>query len=211
MARAHVLVVDDQERVRQLLAGILGEAHEVTTAADAATATALLGAAAFDVVLTDVRMSGASGFDLLETVRRVAPGTSVVMMAGFASVPDAVAAMRRGAVDYVAKPLAAEAVRLAVRRALERRGGAALRSRAAAPGGPPAEDRPPPAEVSGGFKASLLAARDQASRGHLVALMQRFHGNVTRAADHARMTRENLHRLLRKHRVRSEDFRSAVE
>lgn len=200
MERAHVLVVDDKESVLEVMASILGEAYEVTTAADASTAAGLLADQAFDVVLTDVRMPGASGFDLLDAVRRVAPATSVVLMTGFASIPDAVTAIRRGAFDYVAKPLEAEEVRLAVARALEHRGA----------GGAPPEGAAPPAaagEVAGDFKEALLAARDRASQAYLVSLMQQFQGNVTRAADHARMTRENLHRLLRKYRVRGESYR----
>lgn len=202
MPRAQVLVVDDKQSVLEVMASILGESYQVTTASDAATATALLAGAVFDVVLTDVRMPGATGFDLLETVKRVAPDTSVVMMTGFASVPDAVTAMRRGAFDYVAKPLEAEEVCLAVLRALEHRAVAGATARGA-------EGEAPAQEVAGDFKEALLAARDQASHDYLVTLMQQFQGNVTRAADHARMTRENLHRLLRKYRVRSEAFRPA--
>ncbi len=201
--RPRVLVVDDKESVLEVMSAILGEAYRVETAADAATATALLVARPFDLVLTDVRMPGASGFDLLETVKQVSPGTSVVMMTGYASIPDAVRAIRRGAFDYVAKPLEAEEICLAVLRALEHR------AEAARPGEGAAAVPGRGDEVDGDFKGALTAARDQASHDYLVALMQRFHGNVTRAADHARMTRENLHRLLRKYRVRSEAFRPA--
>src|SRR5690242_4277479 len=110
--RAQVLVVDDKETVLEVMSSILGETYDVTTAPDAAAATALLDGRRFDVVLTDVRMPGESGFDLLATVKRSSPATSVVMMTGFASISDAVEAIRRGAFDYVAKPLEAEEVRL---------------------------------------------------------------------------------------------------
>ena len=116
-------------------------------------------------------------------------------MTGFASIPDAVAAIRRGAFDYVEKPLATEDVRLVVARALEH-----------------AQKEPSPRErdeVAEDFREALLAARDDASRQYLVTLMRQFHGNVTRAADHARMTRENLHRLLKKYGVRSESFKAS--
>jgi DNA-binding NtrC family response regulator len=195
MGRAQVLVVDDKESIREVMASILGDTYDVSTAASAADAAALLDARPFDVVLTDVRMPGATGFDLLETVKRAAPATSVVMMTGFASIPDAVNAIRRGAFDYVAKPLEAEEVCLVIARALEHRAGAA--------GGPHAEGE----EVATDFREALIAARDQASRDYLAKLLRQFRGNVTHAAEHAGMTRENLHRLLRKYGVRSEAFK----
>ena len=198
MARERVLVVDDKESVLEVMASILGERYDVATASDATAALALVQTRPFDVVLTDVRMPGASGFDLLESMKRAAPGTSVVMMTGFASVPDAVAAIRRGAFDYVAKPLQAEEVCLVIARAL------AQRTERAGEGG--GEDE---GEVATDFREALVAARDKASREYLVTLMRQFRGNVTRAADHAHMTRENLHRLLRKYGVRSESFKAA--
>jgi DNA-binding NtrC family response regulator len=144
-------------------------------------------------------MPGATGFDVLAAVKRGASEASVVMMTGFASVPDAVGAMRQGAFDYVSKPLEADDVSLVVARALEHRASRA-KPAAAAPASPgPA--------VATDFREAVLAARDRASHDYLVALMRDFHGNVTRAATQAGMTREGLHRLLKKYGVRSEDFR----
>ncbi len=191
MPRARVLVIDDKESVLELMASILEEAHEVTTSSDPQAAMALLRQGRFDVVLTDVRMPGATGFDVLAEVKRSGCDASVVMMTGYASVPDAVAAMRQGAFDYVAKPLQADDVSLVVARALEAR----ARCLEGAPA--PASD----------FREAVLAARDRASREYLVALLREFRGNVTHAAKQARLTREGLHRLLRKYGVRSEDFR----
>jgi DNA-binding NtrC family response regulator len=195
--RAQVLVVDDKESVLELMASILSEAYDVTTLSDPAAAMALLAERPFDVVLTDVRMPGATGFDVLAAVKRAGSEASVVMMTGFASVPDAVGAMRQGAFDYVAKPLEADDVSLVVARALEHRASRAK----------PAPAAPPGPAVATDFREAVLAARDRASRDYLVALMRDFHGNVTRAATQAGMTREGLHRLLKKHGVRSEDFR----
>jgi DNA-binding NtrC family response regulator len=186
MRRACVLVVDDKESVLEVMSTILRDSYEVTTAADAAAALALMAQRPFDVVLTDVRMPGVTGFDLLDSVKRIAPDTSVVMMTGYASIPDAVSAMRRGAFDYVAKPLEAEEVCLVIARALQQR-----------------EQR----EVTTDFKEALIAARDRASREYLIALLRQFGGNVTRASEHAGMTRENLHRLLKKYGVRSDTFK----
>jgi DNA-binding NtrC family response regulator len=195
MERASVLVVDDKPSVLELMASILGDSYEVTTAEDPARAVALLGTVRFDVVMTDVRMPGSSGFDVLAAVRAQDPDASVVMMTGYASIPDAVTAIRRGAFDYVAKPLEAEDVRLVVARALEHR---RERAREASWADPRSTD----------FHEALVAARDQASRVYLVRLMEQFRGNVTRAAEQARMTRENLHRLLKRYGVRSDAFKT---
>jgi DNA-binding NtrC family response regulator len=192
MARAQVLVVDDKESVLELMASILGDVYEVTTTPDPLAAVTFLEQRPFDVVLTDVRMPGLSGFDLLAAARRCGAAASVVMMTGFASIPDAVGAMRSGAFDYLPKPVEADEIALVVARAVEHR-----RSRAGA--GTYAPD--------GDFHEAIAAARDRASRDYLVALMREFGGNVTAAAHRAGVTRESLHRLLRKYGVHSGEFK----
>jgi DNA-binding NtrC family response regulator len=201
--RAQVLVVDDRENVLELMARVLGEAHEVTTTADPLRAMELLADGRFDVLLTDVCMPEADGFELLAAARRCAAPPRVVMITGFASIPDAVAAMRQGAFDYLPKPLEAEEIALVVARALEQRGA----DPAAGPGHAAAA-ADGEAVVETLFHEAIASARDRASRDYLVALMRQFHGNVTHAATRAGITRESLHRLLKKYGVRSEGFRS---
>jgi DNA-binding NtrC family response regulator len=205
MERARVLVVEDRPSVLTLLATILEEGYQVTTASDGARALSLIGAVPVDVVLSDIRMPGASGFEVLQAVRQVSPRTAVVLMTAYANVPDAVEAMRLGATDYVAKPLDADEIALVVARAVERWREA--RAPEAATGG----DRTSGEEVAlaslVGFHRAIEAARDAASREYLVRLLRAFHGNVTRAATQARMTRESLHRVLRKYGVRCEEYR----
>lgn len=193
MERKRVLVVDDKESVLQLMASILGGAYEVTTTADPLQAMSLVEDGRFDAVLTDIRMPGASGFDVLRAAKG-SSATQVVMMTGFASIPDAVDAMRRGAFDYVQKPVEADEIALVVARALEQRD----------------RDRGEPALLETDFRRAVIAARDRASREYLVALLRQFGGNVTHAAAQAGMTRESLHRLLRRYEVRSEDFKHAA-
>jgi DNA-binding NtrC family response regulator len=205
-SRARVLVVEDRASVLKLIATILEPAYEVTTASDGTTALALLGSAPFDVVLTDVRMPGASGFDVLRAARTRSPGTSVVMMTAYANVPDAVAAIKLGACDYVAKPVDADELALAVARAVEQR-----REEAGADVGEALEEPPLAADVSVGFRRAVEVARDDASRRYLVRLMRAFQGNVTRAAAQAGMTRESLHRVLKRYDVRSETYKEASE
>jgi DNA-binding NtrC family response regulator len=117
MARTRVLVVDDKENMLKLFAKILAEGYELTTAGDGARALALVASEAFDVVVTDIRMPGASGFELLEAVKARAPATEVVMMTGYATVADAVQAMRMGAYDYLEKPFDPDAAARVVARA----------------------------------------------------------------------------------------------
>lgn len=191
-----ILVVDDRQSVLELMATILSSAHEVTTQSDPAAAMALLAQARFDLVLTDVCMPGADGFAVLAAVQRASPATPVVMMTGFASVPDAVLAIKKGAFDYVVKPLDADDVGLVVARALAESPGARGLARL--------DGEAPP---TGPFKDAIAVARERASRDYLVALLTEFHGNVTRASERAGVTRESLHRLLKKHDVHSEWFK----
>jgi DNA-binding NtrC family response regulator len=203
MKRPRVLLVEDKEGVLRVMAAILEAGYEVETASNGAAALARLAAETFDVVLTDIRMPGATGFDVLRAVRARPSATAVVMMTAYANVPDAVAAIKLGAFDYVAKPLDADEVSLVVARAVESlRGGGA----AAATASPSPEPGAGP-DVSLGFHRAVEEARDRASREYLQRLMRVFQGNVTHAAARASMTRESLHRVLKKYGVAAEPHR----
>ena len=121
MAPVRVLVVDDKENILKLFAKILAEGHQVTSALDGARALSLIATEEFDVVVTDIRMPGAGGFEVLAAVKARSPSTEVVMMTGYASVGDAVRAMKLGAYDYLEKPFDPDAAALTVARAAERR------------------------------------------------------------------------------------------
>lgn len=203
MDRPHVLVVEDRPNVLGLMAEILEDAYDVTLAPDGATALSFIRSRAFDVVLTDIRMPDASGFEVLRAVQAHSRRTRVVMMTAYASVSDAVAAMRQGAFDYIAKPLDADEIALVVARAVEHLYDAADVGLEA---GCASEDRLPPRDdLAVGFHCAVEQARDRASRSYLRELMRLFHGNVTQAAKRAGMTRESLHRVLRKYGVRAEN------
>jgi DNA-binding NtrC family response regulator len=121
MERARILVVDDKENILKLFARILGEEYELATAGEGGRAISLLAAQEFDVVVTDLKMPGADGFEVLRAVKARAPDTEVVMMTAYATVSDAVEAMKQGAYDYLQKPFDPdEAVRV-IARAVERR------------------------------------------------------------------------------------------
>ena len=121
MPLARILVVDDKENMLKLFARLLGGEYELTTASDGGHALALIGRDAFDVVVTDIRMPGADGFEVLGAVKARAPDTEVIMMTGHGSIEDAVAAMKKGAYDYLQKPFDPDAALLTVSRALERK------------------------------------------------------------------------------------------
>ena len=91
------------------------------TAPDGARALSLLAAQKFDVVVTDLRMPGADGFEVLKLVRERCPDTEVVMMTAYASVSNAVEAIKQGAYDYLQKPFDPDAAGLVVARAVERK------------------------------------------------------------------------------------------
>ncbi len=121
MERARILVVDDKENILKLFARILGDGYELTTAADGGRAISLVAAQSFDVVVTDLRMPGADGFEVLRAVKARAPETEVIMMTAYATVADAVEAMKLGAYDYLQKPFDPDDASLVVARALERK------------------------------------------------------------------------------------------
>ena len=121
MQKPRILVVDDKENMLKLLATVLGEKNEVTLASDGAQALALIGARDFEVVLSDIRMPEADGFQVLKAVRDASLFTEVVLMTAFATVHDAVEAIKQGAYDYLQKPFDPDAAALLVARAVERK------------------------------------------------------------------------------------------
>ncbi len=116
------LVVDDDKAVRSALKVILAKSDiKVSTVRSAESAMDMLSANPFDLVLTDVRMPGMGGLDLLEEVRNRWPQTEVVVMTGYGNVEDAVKAMKRGATDYVIKPVSKNELLLIIERAMQAR------------------------------------------------------------------------------------------
>lgn len=121
MTRPRVLVVDDKDNIVKLLARILTPELDVTTAGDGTRALALMTEQEFDVILSDIRMPGADGMKVLRETKRLYPETEVILMTAFATVQDAVSAMKDGAYDYLQKPFEPDEAVLLVKRAIERR------------------------------------------------------------------------------------------
>ena len=117
---AKILVVDDQEMMRDSLAGTLvREGHEVVALGDPTAAVARLQSGRFDLLITDLKMPKLGGIELLTEVKRLRPELPVVVMTAFASVETAVRAMKLGAYDYIQKPFDGEEIKLLVERTLE--------------------------------------------------------------------------------------------
>ena len=117
-----VLVCDDDRSVRAALTVNLSKAgYHVVLAERVDEALERLRDEPFDVLLSDVKMPGRSGLDLLHEARTHWPETQVVLMTGFGNVADAVAAMKAGAHDYLIKPIARDELLLLLERALRDR------------------------------------------------------------------------------------------
>ena len=117
-----VLIVDDEPSVCQLLSNRLKhEGFQCGTCSSAEEAAGLVQEKAFDVVISDLRMPGMSGLDLLEIVRKKHPRTAFLMVTGVDDVRVGIDAMKRGADDYLGKPFQLEGVIAAIERALQKK------------------------------------------------------------------------------------------
>jgi two-component system response regulator FixJ len=121
---AIIHVVDDDEAVRQSLAFLLGSAGFAVRLYDSAMSFLAAGVAG-GCLITDIRMPGMSGLDLLHALRAKACGLPIIVITGHGDVPLAVEAMKAGAVDFIEKPFDQEVLLSAVRTALDRSGGGA--------------------------------------------------------------------------------------
>lgn len=107
----HILIIDDEPSVRKTLARILQhEGFEVTTADCGEQGLAFLEGAAFDLVYMDLRMPGLPGLDVLNLIHSRHPGLPVVLFTAQPDINSAVEALRRGATDYLLKPLKPETI-----------------------------------------------------------------------------------------------------
>lgn len=119
-AKNTILVVDDDYAHRTMLKTLIaGWGYEVREADDGAAAIEAVQKNPFDLVLTDIRMVHVSGLEALEEIRRFNPALPVILMTAYASVETAVEALKKGAYDYLTKPLDFDELRLALERALE--------------------------------------------------------------------------------------------
>jgi len=118
---SHVLVVDDEAAIcRALDANFRRRGWQVTTASGVGDALDKFRSAPCRLVVTDMRMGDGDGLDVLQGVRQVSPQTAVIFLTAFASVPEAVMAMREGACDYLMKPVSFDQLEETAQRVLGR-------------------------------------------------------------------------------------------
>ena len=117
---ARILVVDDETNIRTALARILEKAGYAVAATDSGDAAlGLLQDSAFDLVITDLKMVGASGMEVLQAVKRLHSDSEVILLTAYGTIESAVEAMKTEAYDYVTKPVDPDRLMLLVAKALE--------------------------------------------------------------------------------------------
>jgi DNA-binding NtrC family response regulator len=120
-ARGRILIVDDEANARAALSEILrDEGYATETAADGFKALGKLEEFAPDVILTDLKMPGLDGIAFMEKAKAAAPGAVFVVMTAFGTIGSAVAAVKKGAENYLTKPLEYEALSAVIERAMEK-------------------------------------------------------------------------------------------
>ncbi len=120
--RRTLLVVDDDLAMREMLASLFVErGFAVDQAASADEALESLRDVEYDVVLSDIKMPGRSGIEMVGEIREMRPETPVVLMTAFGSIDSVIESMRAGAFDYITKPFETESVMITIDRAIEHR------------------------------------------------------------------------------------------
>jgi two-component system response regulator AtoC len=114
-----VLIVDDEKHTREGLQQALAETYDVSLAASADEAFNLMDASPFDVIVTDLRMPGKSGLKVIDRALALPQKPAVLMMTAYGNIEMAVEAMKRGAVDFLTKPVNIERLEMLIQRALK--------------------------------------------------------------------------------------------
>ena len=118
-ASRKLLIVDDETEVRAVLRDLLSDTYECSEASSAEEALQRLREDNYQLVISDITMSGISGLDMIPHVRRISPDTLIVMVSGMQTIESAIEALRLGAFDYLMKPFDLRQAEAAVARALE--------------------------------------------------------------------------------------------
>ncbi len=119
IAKPRLLIVDDEVEVRGVLHELLGDTYECAEAASAEEALAELRNTNYELVISDITMSGMTGLEMIPHVKVVSPDTVIVMISGMQTIESAINALRLGAFDYLMKPFDLRQAEAAVARALE--------------------------------------------------------------------------------------------
>jgi len=121
-SQANILVIDDEETMRDSCQQALSRSGNIVEVAEEGTkGLEMLGKESFDLVILDLKMPGLSGMEVLKRIKEDEPEVVVVVITGYATVESAVEAMKAGAYDFIPKPFTPESLRMIVDRALEKR------------------------------------------------------------------------------------------
>ncbi|HET9191967.1 MAG TPA: sigma-54 dependent transcriptional regulator, partial [Vicinamibacterales bacterium] len=119
---SRILIADDHDSLRRGLAqGIAEAGHDVEEAANGNTAIEKLHDSYFDVIVSDLKMGGSTGLEVLKTAKQLHPTCAVILMTAFGTIQTAVEAMKAGAFDYVQKPFEIEEMEVKINKAIEMR------------------------------------------------------------------------------------------
>jgi len=120
MSKGRILIVDDEKNMREVLEIFLrNEGYNVSVADSGERAVEAMRHDIFDLVITDMKMPGMSGIDLLKNIKQISPETIVVIITAYGTTESAVQAMKLGAYDYIQKPFEMDDIRLVVKNAIE--------------------------------------------------------------------------------------------
>lgn len=119
-AMVRILVVDDEEIVRFLLFDTLSQSgYHVKTTVDGSDAIGQIENEPFEIIITDLKMPGIGGLELLKHIRKINPDICVVVTTAYGTIESAVSAMKLGAYDYICKPFELDEIKIVVERAVE--------------------------------------------------------------------------------------------
>jgi two-component system response regulator PilR (NtrC family) len=120
--KSKILVIEDEKNMREILKILLeGEGYEVFTATDGVEGVGWINREIFDLIITDIKMPGLDGFQVLKKAQELSPETLVIMITAFGTTESAIESMKLGAYDYLHKPFKIDEIRLVVKNALEKR------------------------------------------------------------------------------------------
>jgi len=210
-----ILVIDDEETVRESLAGWLTEdGYEVETAPDGPSGLARLRAKDYAVLLVDLKMPGMDGLEVLSKAREIRQEISVIIMTAYATVGTAVQAMKQGAHDYLMKPFEPEDLsRLVEHLTRERVPGreGVLERDATSRGSGITEPRVEPAAIPPAVPAGLVASGTAAEslreveRKHIVGILTQLGWNISRSARALGIDRVTLYNKIKKYGIREDE------
>jgi len=171
-----VLVVDDSPQICKTLTDVLGMAgYTVRSAPSAERALQIMESTAFDLVITDLKMSGMSGMDLLARLKERAPGVPVIILSGFGDMDSVIEAMRRGVADYIKKPFSIDEVLEVVKREVKK-------YRAQTTAAPPAPTMAAPAGAPARPSGQRVYIFSQADLARIEAALSKLRAQATAEA-----------------------------